>query len=155
MNFTPALFIAAALLTTSPAFAEKSGDGRDHEARRAAMFDNMDANEDGAISREEFANPHAKRFKEADTDNNGSISPAEFEAKMMERAKSHAARMFERLDKNSDGAIDKDEIAAMRGHKFARMGRHGRHMMGRSGMDHGSMGRKGFDNDGDHHKSSR
>ena len=155
MNFTPALFIAAALLTTGPAFAGKSEDGRNSDDRREAMFKNLDANDDGSISKDEFANPHAKRFKQTDRDKNGSIRLAEFETKMIERAKARAKRMFERLDANDDGAVDEAESAAHREHRFARMGRHGRHMMGHGDREHGAMRYKRHDDDDDRRKQSR
>jgi Ca2+-binding EF-hand superfamily protein len=148
------------LLTTGPAFADKSEDGRNSDNRREAMFKNLDANDDGTISKEEFANPHAKHFKQTDTDKNGSISLAEFEAKMTERAKSHAKRIFERLDANNDGAVDEAESAAHREHRYGRMGRQGRHMMhhgarGHGDREHGAMSYKRHDDDDDRDKKSR
>jgi Ca2+-binding EF-hand superfamily protein len=80
------------------------------------LFDRLDMNEDGSITREEaeqarqqhqaeMAELAAERFKEADKDQNGFLSPDEFPGP------DHA---FTRLDTNSDGQLSPEEMAAGR-----------------------------------------
>ena len=73
-----------------------------------------DMNGDGAVSFEEAkAHRQAKReqrardrYQRLDTDGDGVVSVAEFQAP--------AGKLFERLDKNADGAITEDERPAQR-----------------------------------------
>ena len=85
------------------------------------LFDSIDVNHDGSLSLEEMAaqrerereaRREARRqrmFDRADTDNNGEISPAEFEAMGNQR--------FARMDKNGDGSVAPDEIRRGRHHR--------------------------------------
>ncbi|MBN2433338.1 MAG: EF-hand domain-containing protein [Acidobacteria bacterium] len=94
------------------------------------LFDRLDLNEDGNITREEteqarrqhqaeMAELAAERFREADTDQNGYLSPDEFPG---------FDRAFERLDADNDGQLSPEELAAGRpGNRGGRMerGQHG------------------------------
>jgi hypothetical protein len=85
-------------------------------ARPNQMFDRIDANSNGVIEASERpqprqrgeGGPHRERFN-PDTDNNGSISQAEHVAM--------GARVFERMDANSDGRVTQDEQQARRGQR--------------------------------------
>ena len=95
MKTTPVCPILAALLAFSPAlFAEERGPGRDgqrpdqRQPRGADMWKRVDKDQDGAISRDEFA--QMERL-----------------AKLPEDKR---AALFDRLDKNSDGQIDRTEM---------------------------------------------
>ncbi|MEZ5743544.1 MAG: EF-hand domain-containing protein [Sphingomonadaceae bacterium] len=103
-----------------------NSDDRDarREARKTEMFDRLDADNNGAISRDEFmsAERPGKRgegkhrmgmhggkrgggmMKMADTNNDGAISQAEFNAA--------ATARFEKTDANNDGKISKEERQA-------------------------------------------
>jgi len=90
------------------------------------LFERLDLNEDGSITREEaeqarqqhqaeMAERAAERFREADTDQNGFLSPAEFPG---------PDRAFERLDADNDGQLSPEELAAGRpGNRGERMQR--------------------------------
>ena len=87
-------------------------------AAQAARFAEIDTNQDGYLSTDEIRTHHeAKRgarraqrqermMKRIDTDGNGLISRAEFEAR--------PKRGLMRADTNGDGAITPDEIEAMK-----------------------------------------
>jgi Ca2+-binding EF-hand superfamily protein len=109
---------------------DKNKDGRvsREEAREGMdrLFAEADTNKDGFISTEEMqAHHHSMReqfrqsmrdsWKKADTDGDGALSKAEAEAAKMLRL----VRDFDKLDKNKDGKLTPDEVAASPHHKHA------------------------------------
>ena len=114
--------LCSALVLASGFALANPGDG-DRDARRAEWQARAEA-----------------RFAEADKDRDGRLDRVEAQA-FGERFNQH----FERIDANSDGEIDREEMAKARRHA---RGQHGRHGM-RSGMayQHGLI--KGMDDDGD------
>ncbi len=78
----------------------------------ALAFEDIDANSDGKISKEEMANLEQLRFKKADSNNDGQLS----EAEMAEQAKLIAAKIVKRIienkDANGDGMLSAAEISA-------------------------------------------
>ncbi len=78
------------------------------------MLKQFDIDQDGKISREEFATKRAKGQERLDTDKNGSVSLEEMKARCKnERCAQMVAKRFAKLDKNNDGGIAKDEFANM------------------------------------------
>ena len=87
--------------------------------RLAENFDRLDANKDGFIKKAEIAEFSSKLkaerkkgnpvllFKLFDKDNDGNICQEE----AGKAPKKRLAKSFDRLDKNSDGFIDKEEVA--------------------------------------------
>lgn len=114
-----------------------------HGGRRGhgAGLDRADANNDGAITREEFLAGPTERFNRLDANNDGVISQAERPQRPErgERAERRGerpnfdanndgqisrqefvamgARMFERLDANNDGRVTRQEAEAARPHR--------------------------------------
>lgn len=87
--------------------------GQMHGDMKEKMFKEMDTNGDGAISEAEFNAFHAKRFKEMDANGDGKITFEEMEAghkKMMEKAK---GKRFDEADTNHDGALTREEAEKM------------------------------------------
>jgi Ca2+-binding EF-hand superfamily protein len=101
--------------------ADTNGDGLISRAEAAALpriakhFDEIDANKDGQVSKEELRAFHeqkqaahaAERFKSLDADGDGRISKAEAQAKAP-RLFAH----FDQLDANGDGFITPEEMKA-------------------------------------------
>ncbi|MBT4889179.1 MAG: hypothetical protein HON65_06460 [Rhodospirillales bacterium] len=103
------------------------------------MFETMDANQDGKITAAEMEATRNQRFSDADGDGNSMISLDEFEGMWMSHMKprmvdrfqmhdddgdgnisademtEHMSKMTYWMDKNNDGAIEKDEIGRHRG----------------------------------------
>jgi len=88
-------------------------EGQMHGQMEDKMFKDADTDGDGAISKAEFDAVHARRFKEMDTNNDGKITRDEMKAmreKMMEKGKD--AR-FDEADANHDGALTREEAEKM------------------------------------------
>lgn len=98
------------------------------------MFDRLDTNHDGVITKDEFQADVAARFARLDTNHDGKVSAEERAAARpggggrgmagdmtLADMQAQAERRFDRLDANHDGKIDQAEFAAMR----ARMERRG------------------------------
>lgn len=101
----------------------------------AARVTEADANKDGRLSAEELVSMHekaeaARKLQRAtqmitkmDGDGDGFLTPAEM------AAAPGPGKMFDRADANSDLALSREEIEAMRDemHEGGKMGKHGRH----------------------------
>ncbi|MXN65778.1 calcium-binding protein [Stappia sp. GBMRC 2046] len=105
----------------------RGGDGERGERRRlrGGMFEELDTDGDGSISREEFTARTAGRFASADTDNNGSITLEEFGAIWLDRADRRMVRAFQRFDRDGDLKISRQEADRFFGNLVARMDRNG------------------------------
>ena len=82
----------------------------------AKDFDKIDTNKDGYLTKDEMKAQRAKKvaakLKAIDANQDGRISRAEADAKTP-----MIAKHFDKLDRNGDGFIDKDEMAAARQHR--------------------------------------
>lgn len=108
MKSTFALLIGSALLIGAPAFA-KDGvkDAEGHRKDPQAFFNRIDTDHDGKVSLAEFqAAPmrHRKHHKEGEQ----AASGENVEAKQLREER------FKKLDTNNDGSITADEFAAAR-----------------------------------------
>ncbi|WP_306153084.1 EF-hand domain-containing protein [Roseovarius sp. MMSF_3281] len=147
--------IGAAMVVTAGAGAMAQGKHGDH---KRPSFEEVDANGDGKVSRDEMQARAAARFNDADSDGDGAISRDEMiaramarvekrvdrmmsrldadddgmvtEAEMQQMRDKHMGRMFKRMDKDGDGALSKEEFA--QGHRKGHHGKHGKgkHRMG-------------------------
>ncbi len=90
---------ALVLALAAPAAAQQAQGGK--------MFQRIDSNQDGQISREETQVVRDKRFDRMDLDGDGAISKAEFDTL--------GDRRFIKTDLNGDGFITPDEVSAARG----------------------------------------
>ncbi len=84
------------------------------------MFDEMDANHDGVVTKKEFDAYHDKRFKELDANHDGKITREEMEAartkmmgQMREQMREQLKKRFDEADTNHDGALTKEEAQKM------------------------------------------
>jgi Ca2+-binding EF-hand superfamily protein len=109
--------IAAAsclILAVAPALAEE---GMAHHGGFAEkMFREMDANNDGVVTKKEFDAFHNKMFKEMDANGDGKITHEEMEAmhkKMAGKMQEHFKQRFDEADANHDGALSKEEAQKM------------------------------------------
>lgn len=90
------------------AVAEADAPRRHHDP--AQMVEHFDANHDGALQLTELPPRMQQHMAAADTDHDGTLSPAELTAFRQAREQER----FARLDANGDGAITADEAGAER-----------------------------------------
>jgi uncharacterized tellurite resistance protein B-like protein len=119
----------AAMLAEVDTNADGAISREEMAAHRAQKFTEIDTNKDGAASTEEMLAHHeAKRaehrkkrgddhHKRLDTDGNGSVTAAEFNAAPMPG--------FDMMDTNADGAISKQERAAAKAKIKEKRGKRG------------------------------
>ncbi len=138
MNTTMKLFIAATACAgvASAAFAHGHGGGKGPRAER--MFERMDTDGDGRVSREDARTFAAARFARLDTNSDGQVTKDErhagrkarqseriaqmdtngdgliSQADMMAAAQDRAARRFARLDTDGDGFISVADMTEKR-----------------------------------------
>lgn len=120
---------AAAFVTGAVAYAQTE---RGPGPRGHMMFDLLDADKDGTVTRAEATAAVEKKFAEADTNKDGVISDAEREAM---RGRMHDM-MFQRMDSDKNGQISREEFRAAHEKMGAAGGGHRGH--------HGGMGRGGM-----------
>lgn len=134
----------AAIALPLAASAEHDGKMKGWGGHHMMMFEELDADGNKAISRDEFVTHSADKFKKADTDGNGNISAAEFNAFMDEererRRQMMQERMFKRMDANGDGQISREEMEAHATKMFERMDRNSDGQLTED--DHGRKGKK-------------
>jgi hypothetical protein len=92
MILTTALVIFGA----APVLADHHSEGG---GKKGKMFKELDANEDGEISKAEFQVKHDERFKAMDVDGNGSISQEEAKAHKKERKDKAKERRDDRKER--------------------------------------------------------
>jgi len=97
----------------------------ERQAHRANRFSKKDQNGDGALTKDELPQMPPQAFQRLDSDGNGAITQAEFKAV---KGKHHGKRnahdpkkRFDRLDKNSDGKLSREEAAKMPQRRFEQL----------------------------------
>jgi len=111
---TSVLALSAGILFAGSAFAMHHGKG--HRGHHAAppSFEEVDADKDGFITKEELKQHRDKRrserFKKVDKDGDGGLSEEELKQAKEEREEQRRKRMIERFDENGDGKLQEDEL---------------------------------------------
>lgn len=95
--------------------------------RQQQRFDELDANHDGVVSKDEFIAAASARFQQFDSQGSGKVTAAQIVAspQAQQRAERAAMRVLKHLDANRDGAVSQDEYAAVAQKRFARLDRNG------------------------------
>lgn len=83
---------------------------REHGARAMQMFDKVDANHDGTVSKAEVDDYVAQRIKTFDKNGDGKLSLDEYKALWLDRTNQRMVRSFQRFDVNGDGEVTQDEM---------------------------------------------
>ncbi len=119
-------FPLVAALITGVSVVSVSAKGMKHGPRM--NFEEVDANSDGLVTKEEMSAYAKGRFVAADLNSDGLLSLDELQAhrvqEMTKRAEKHAARMMEHLDADNDGALSMAELEKKKDrmdHMFSRL----------------------------------
>ena len=96
-----------------------------HHHKRGHIFSAtmLDADGDGALTKDELLAHNRARFDRLDADGDGMITPDEFGGRLV--------AMFTRMDADSDGLLSGDELPR----RMGRQGHHGGYHAGRQGVD--------------------
>ncbi|RKF16687.1 hypothetical protein D6850_03870 [Roseovarius spongiae] len=89
------------------------------------LFDAVDADGDGTVTREEVDSYRASRLAEVDASGDGALSIEEFDTLYREFTRSRMVDMFQHLDADGDGVISRDEMDTRVSRMFDRMDRDG------------------------------
>jgi len=114
MKRTLFLTIFAALATAGVTVAQYTPKGKEPGQHKVRIFEELDANSDGKITREEMRAHEIERWRKADANKDGRVTPEEIAQLHKERAAEHYARM----DRNGDGVLSRDEVPGRLGQRF-------------------------------------
>jgi hypothetical protein len=89
------------------------------------MFDQLDADGDGRVSRAEMEAYRAERLRSADKNGDGRLDPQEFETFWLEVTRPMRIRAFQFLDADGDGVVGAAELQRASDRMFMRMDRDG------------------------------
>ena len=114
-------YLAAAVcfaLGTNPARAEIEASEQHHGDMDGMMFQKLDTNRDGVISKAEFNAFNARHFKKLDTNNDGKLTPEELQGGHKQEmghgdGTTHLDQRFQAADVNKDGGLDREEASNM------------------------------------------
>ena len=112
-----------ALLIAIPSVAPAYG-GRGHGGKYDRFMTFFDTDNDGVVTREEFARASAQRFAKLDGDSSGTVSADELSQYLQERRRDPKQRHFESMDSNSDGYVSLDEYLAVTRERAERRFKH-------------------------------
>ncbi|MGV6850409.1 MAG: EF-hand domain-containing protein [Marinibacterium sp.] len=101
--------LMAAITATSAAYAAGPG-GHGMRGHAPVSFEQIDTDGNGEVSRAEFQAFGEARFAAVDTDGDGFLSGDELAARGQERAASRIERMMQRADANQDGKLSLEEM---------------------------------------------
>ncbi|MES0861754.1 calcium-binding protein [Ruegeria sp. SCPT10] len=103
-TFISGIILAAVAITGTSVLAAGPKD------RQPASFQELDANGDGQITKDEMTAHRNARFATADTDGDGQLSVDEMQAAAQQRSSDRVTKMFEKHDANGDGFLSDDEL---------------------------------------------
>jgi hypothetical protein len=91
----------------------------------ARLMEKFDTNKDGKITQDEIDAIEAKDFSAANKDGQGGVTIQEFEPYFWAQHREMMVRAFQRLDRDGDGQISKDEMAGRSEGLVSRLDRNG------------------------------
>lgn len=115
---------AAAFITGVAAYAQQQEGSPPSGQGGHMLFDLLDANKDGTVTRAEAMAAAEKHFTEADTDHNGILSQSEQDAMHTRMRATMEDAMFKRMDSDGNGQISLEEFKAAHERMRAAMGNH-------------------------------
>ncbi|MTH98382.1 EF-hand domain-containing protein [Roseibium sp. RKSG952] len=107
------------------------GPGKDRDGRRGGpermqrLFERFDINNEGGFSQKDVDTVIAQDFAKADTTGSGTLTLDEFKAFFKGQSKDRQVRAFQRMDRNGDGTVTKEDFVEITDQMFNRMDRNG------------------------------
>ncbi len=144
------IFLGAA----AGAVAHRSDRSAGMQERGDMMFDRLDTNKDGKITRAEADAYRDQQFVEFDANKDGDLNLAEYTAMVNAIMAERIQRRFERQDSDNNGSLNKHELSDRLTRMFDYMDRNGDGAVER---DEVRRGRHGHDRDqtpGQYHEQS-
>lgn len=89
------------------------------------LMDQFDVNKDGSLTQQEVDQVVQERFAKADAAGNGSVDLEEFKAFWLSESRDGMVRAFQRIDRDGDGAVTKEEYDTLADRMFSRLDRDG------------------------------
>jgi hypothetical protein len=100
--------------------------GASEQKPRKDRFQEMDVNQDGIVTLDEFLSHEKKKFQRIDKDGNGKISQAEMQAHESQRPNGgKGGDRFTKLDTNHDSSVSLEEYLAGEKRKFTAIDKNG------------------------------
>lgn len=103
-KFISAIVLSAVAVTGTSALAAGPKD------RQPVSFQELDANGDGQVTKDEMLAHRNQKFTNADADGDGQLSVEEMQAATQAKANERVTKMFEKHDANQDGYLSQDEL---------------------------------------------
>ena len=94
---------------------------RGHGKYVGKMFEMLDANKDGKVTKEEARSFRDSKFAEFDGDASGELSIEEYTALVNSFVAQHIQKRFERQDKDGSGGLTKDEVVGRMAKMFDKL----------------------------------
>ena len=120
--------VMIAVASTSVVATAKGGPGGGQGHGIERLFERLDTDQDGTITKAEVEAAGAARFTEADTNGDGLLSAEEMaaaaEGKRAKRIERRVEKRIERHDANGDGMLSLEEITADGGNRIERLFEH-------------------------------
>ena len=117
------LVMSASLAYADGKECDENMHGSAHSVKQGKMFNRLDTNGDGAISKAEFNAFNARHFKALDTNKDGKITPDELPDEQNQMGQNpemghgdgtaHLDQRFNAADANQDGGLDREEAKNM------------------------------------------
>nr|WP_321445392.1 hypothetical protein [uncultured Cohaesibacter sp.] len=87
------------------------------------MFREFDTNGDRALTKDELDTGLTKKIKDNDTNGDGAVDLEEFKAEWMRMTQQRMVRAFQRMDRDGSGTVTLEEISEPASFMFERMDR--------------------------------
>jgi hypothetical protein len=101
------------------------GHGGMHGRGMTMMFDQLDLNGDGSVSKAEFEQFRSERLQKYDANGDGALSLEEFQPLFAEITRPMMVRGFQFFDADGDGKVTQEELTKPTDRMFQRMDRDG------------------------------
>lgn len=127
-----AVVVTAFAVTMPAAYADRGdgnrgfhGGGHGGPGMGRMMMERFDTNDDGRITQEEIDAAQTERFAAGNADGNQTMSIEEFEPLFNREHREQMVRAFQRLDRDGDGQVTREEFDSRTAGLVQRMDRNG------------------------------